>query len=338
MKILVTGAAGFIGFHTIRKLITSGHDITGLDVINSYYSPELKTARLAQLGISITPDDFNTVIKSNTYSGLQFTRTALEDWDFIAQLFHNQKFDAVIHLAAQAGVRHSLENPRAYVMSNLVGFFNILEGCRLNNVPHLVYASSSSVYGNEQIVPFREDQISYKPVSLYAATKQGNEHMAYAYSHIYKFRTTGLRFFTVYGPWGRPDMAYYLFADKILKGETITVYNHGEQFRDFTYIDDVTAVFPAILSKSDWNDIGDVPSNVYNIGNNSPVHLMEFIREIENALGKKAFMEMAPGLSVDVERTYADVNKARSAFGFSPSTDISSGIDNFVDWLKSYHH
>lgn len=318
MKYLITGAAGFIGMHTSQKFLEVGHEVVGLDNLNRYYEPALKEYRLAQL---------------QSYPNFRFVNLDLADREGMAELFKMEQFQRVIHLAAQAGVRYSLEAPFDYVDSNLVGMMTILEGCRHNKIEHLVYASSSSVYGMNIKVPFSEsDNVDY-PVSLYAATKKSNELMAHSYSHLYNIPTTGLRFFTVYGPAGRPDMAPWLFTEAIMQGKPIKVFNHGKMQRDFTYIDDIVEgvyrIQDVIPTKKD-------PYSLYNIGNNQPIELKAFISAIEKACGKEAekiFMEMQPG---DVPRTYADTKQLEDAVGYKPSTHINKGMQKFVDWYKEY--
>ena len=332
MKVLITGIAGFIGFHTAKVLRSAGYGIVGVDDLNDNMgSGKLKTDRLEQLGVVSNGESF-----TSNDEGLVFYKVDISEADQLSQVFYSHGFDAVIHLAAQAGVRYSLEEPQACIKSNLIGFSNVLEACRRFEIGHLIYASSSSVYGNSTEVPFREVEVDYSPISLYAATKQSNEHMAYSYSHIYGMRTTGLRFFTVYGPWGRKDMAYTLFAERMLAGLVIKVFNYGDQYRDFTYIDDVTKVFPAILQKKNWEDSQTAPASVFNIGNSSPVQLLDFIRTLENVLGVKARKELVEGLKVDVVRTYADIGSARKAFGFEPTCDLETGLRKFADWYISY--
>lgn len=315
-KILVTGAAGFIGAAVSKRLLTAGHHVIGIDNLNDYYDPQLKLDRLADIG-----------------PALDFRKLDIADTAAIERLFADEHFDVVINLAAQAGVRYSLENPHSYAQSNLVGFLNILEGCRHSGVGHLVYASSSSVYGLNEEIPFREEQKVDRPASLYAATKKSNELMAHAYTHLYGFPTTGLRFFTVYGPWGRPDMAPFLFADAILHGRPIKVFNNGRMQRDFTYIDDVAEiVVRAALTEP------TEPYRIFNVGNSAPVELDEFIREIERAAGREAVKEMLPMQPGDVTRTYADSSAAFAAFGFRPSTPLSRGIDATIAWFRSYYN
>lgn len=318
LKILVTGAAGFIGMYTAKRLLEKGYQVVGLDNLNSYYEPELKQYRLAKL---------------SSYKNFSFVQLDLADRDSIAKLFSKEKFNRVIHLAAQAGVRYSIENPFAYVDSNLVGMMTILEGCRHNKVEHLVYASSSSVYGMNDKIPFNEEDQVDNPVSLYAATKKANELMAHSYSKLYGIPTTGLRFFTVYGPAGRPDMAPWLFTEAILTGKPIKVFNHGKMMRDFTYIDDIVE---GIIRIQDVIPTEVIPYSLFNIGNNEPIQLSRFIAAIESATGKvaeKIMLDMQPG---DVERTYADTDRLEAAVGYKPQTEIEHGIQQFVDWYKEY--
>ncbi len=318
MKYLVTGAAGFIGMYTAKRLLEAGHEVVGLDNLNSYYEPELKQHRLAQL---------------QPFANFTFVQLDLADREGMATLFKTEQFERVIHLAAQAGVRYSIEAPFDYVDSNLVGMMTILEGCRHNKVQHLVYASSSSVYGMNPKIPFSEDDQVDNPVSLYAATKKANELMAHSYSKLYKIPTTGLRFFTVYGPAGRPDMAPWLFTEAILKGEPIKVFNQGKMMRDFTYIDDIVE---GVIRIQDVVPSTDIPYSLFNIGNNEPIQLSRFIEAIESACGKQAekiMLGMQPG---DVERTYADTARLEHAVGYKPQTEIEQGIARFVDWYKTY--
>ncbi len=348
MKILVTGAAGFIGFHLTKALVDRGDIVVGLDNMNDYYDPILKAARLKEMGIESTEFIDEQHYQSANHPNYSFTKIELSNQDQVNALFVKEGFDKVMHLAAQAGVRYSLENPQAYVNSNIVAFTNILEACRHNKIKHLVYASSSSVYGLNEKMPLSEDDNVDHPVSLYAASKKCNELMAHTYSHLFNLPTTGLRFFTVYGPWGRPDMALFLFADAILKGETINVFNHGNMVRDFTYVGDIVegvirAIDQPAKPNEDWNGVSPIPSNskapyrIYNIGNNNPVKLTEFIEAIENELGKKAhknMMDLQPG---DVPRTYADVTKISSDLNYKPETKISYGICEFINWYKAYY-
>lgn len=348
MKILVTGAAGFIGFHLVKKLLSEGLEVVGLDNINDYYDTGLKYGRLSELGINkmeVTP---NSLVQSSKYKDFSFTKANLEDGNFLQQLFEEKKFDLVCHLAAQAGVRYSIENPLAYINSNVVGFTNILECCRNHPVQHLVYASSSSVYGLNGQIPFETTQHTDHPVSLYAATKKSNELLAHVYSHLFKIPTTGLRFFTVYGPWGRPDMAYFSFTNAIIEGKPIKVFNGGEMLRDFTYVDDVVEGITKVLHKpatpdSNWDhtnplpDSSSAPYHLYNIGNNRPVNLLHFINLLEEELGIEAvkqFMPMQPG---DVHVTYADVSGLENDFNYQPSTLIEDGIKQFINWYKEFY-
>ncbi|KHM46538.1 protein CapI [Pseudoalteromonas distincta] len=331
MKYLVTGAAGFIGNFVAERLCNDGHEVVGLDNLNDYYDPALKHARLER-------------IKHLTQ--FRFVKMDLADRDGIANLFKDEKFDRVIHLAAQAGVRYSIENPMAYIDSNLVGTATILEGCRHNKVQHLVYASSSSVYGMNEKMPFSTDDAVDHPVSLYAATKKSNELMAHSYSHLYDLPTTGLRFFTVYGPWGRPDMAPYLFTDAILNNREIKVFNNGKMKRDFTYIDDIVEGIIRIqnvVPKRDQSNSNTSPESskapyrVFNIGNNEPIALMTFIESIEKAAGKIADKNYMPMQAGDVPATFADIDSLQKEVGFKPNTNIEYGMQQFVDWYRSYN-
>ncbi|HBM3143510.1 TPA: NAD-dependent epimerase [Klebsiella oxytoca] len=332
MKFLVTGAAGFIGFHACKRLLQAGHEVVGLDNMNEYYDVNLKQARL-------------DLLQSPLFS---FHKIDLADREGIAQLFAHEKFNRVIHLAAQAGVRYSLENPFAYADSNLIGYLNILEGCRHNHVEHLLYASSSSVYGLNRKMPFSTDDSVDHPVSLYAATKKANELMAHTYSHLYGIPTTGLRFFTVYGPWGRPDMALFKFTKAMLEGKSIDVYNYGKMKRDFTYIDDIVEAIVRMQDiipqpNPEWTvETGSpadssAPYRVYNIGNNSPVELMDYITALEEALGMVAEKNMMPIQPGDVLETSADTKPLYDMVGFRPQTTVSQGVKNFVDWYKAYY-
>jgi UDP-glucuronate 4-epimerase len=332
-RILVTGAAGFIGFHLSRRLLDRGDEVMGLDNLNDYYDVVLKKDRLVQL---------------KDYSSFRFYHLDLADRQAIAQLFTDHDFDCVVNLAAQAGVRYSLTNPYAYVDSNLVGFLNILEGCRYSEVKHLVFASSSSVYGANTKMPFSvQDNVDH-PVSLYAATKKANELMAHSYSHLYQLPTTGLRFFTVYGPWGRPDMALFLFTKAILAGEPIEVFNYGKMQRDFTYIDDIVEGIVRVMDRvpqpdPTWSSLNPyagsskAPYRIYNIGNHQPVELMHLIEVLENYLGRQAEKIMLPMQRGDVPATYADVEDLVQDVGFQPSTPIEVGVKHFVDWYRAYY-
>ncbi|WP_420399355.1 NAD-dependent epimerase [Flagellimonas sp.] len=340
MKVLVTGAAGFIGFHTVAQLIAQNCQVVGLDNINSYYDVGLKYARLKELGIDPSQaEKFNSISESSIHSSqFKFVRMNLEDRTELPKLFDTEKFDVVCHLAAQAGVRYSLENPEAYVDSNVVGFLNILEGCRHNKVKHLVYASSSSVYGLNKKIPFNTSDNVDHPISLYAATKKSNELMAHTYSHLYGFLTTGLRFFTVYGPWGRPDMAMFLFTDAMLKGKPIKVFNSGEMERDFTYIDDIVEGVVRVVAKdvTERKSTGEL-YKVYNIGNNKSVKLMAFIKAIEKSLGIEAKKDMLPMQPGDVSKTWANVDELIKDYDYSPDTRIENGVQEFINWYKQYY-
>ena len=333
MKFLVTGAAGFIGFHTAKALLDRGDEVIGLDNLNAYYDVRLKQARLAQL---------------EGRKGFSFAKLDLVDAEGMGKLFASTQPQRVIHLAAQAGVRYSLKNPRAYIDSNVVGTLNVLEGCRHYGVEHLVFASSSSVYGANTALPFSVHQNVDHPLSLYAASKKANELMAHTYAHLYRMPTTGLRFFTVYGPWGRPDMALFLFTRKILAGEPIDVFNEGHHARDFTYIDDIVEGVVRVADKiatpdPNWNgkhpdpSTSNAPYRLYNIGNNNPVELMHFIACIEKAVGRKAKMNFLPLQPGDVPKTYADVDALVADVGFKPATPIEDGIAKFVAWYRSYY-
>lgn len=339
MKILVTGAAGFIGFFTSKVLLEKGHEVVGLDNINDYYDVNLKFSRLGELGINKSDaENFNNFCKS-TNDNFSFVRMNLEDREALPKLFEQEKFDVVCNLAAQAGVRYSLENPETYIDSNLVGFLNILECCRHNNIKHLVYASSSSVYGLNEKIPFSTDDNVDHPISLYAATKKSNELMAHTYSHLFNIPTTGLRFFTVYGPWGRPDMAMFLFTDAIVNDRPIKVFNHGKMERDFTYIDDIVEGVVRICEKQTQERLGSNSLyKVYNIGNNNSVKLLDFIKEIEFNLGKEADKNMMPIQPGDVEKTWADVDQLIKDYDYRPNTSIKEGVKSFVNWYKSYYN
>jgi len=348
MKILITGTAGFIGYHLAKKLLERGDEVVGLDNINDYYDVNLKYARLAELGINREDISINTLVPSHKYINHKFIKANLEDSETINKLFEFENFDAVCNLAAQAGVRYSIENPHAYIQSNVVGFMNILEACRNYDVKNLSYASSSSVYGLNKSQPFKTSEHTDHPVSLYAATKKSNEMMAHTYAHLYGIQATGLRFFTVYGPWGRPDMAPMLFTDAILNDRPIKVFNHGNMSRDFTYIDDIVdGVIKVIDNPANSSDkfdpnnpdtsISSAPYQIYNIGNNAPIQLLDFIQTLEKVLNKEAvknFMDMQDG---DVVSTYADVDGLINNFNYQPSTKLKDGIQYFVDWYLKFY-
>ncbi|TLV00775.1 NAD-dependent epimerase/dehydratase family protein [Dyadobacter luticola] len=331
MSVLVTGAAGFIGFHLVKKLISQGHAVVGIDNINDYYSVSLKHDRLRECGI-----DINAPVSENYYRNAdgtyEFYKMDLIEMDKLVDLFETRKFEFVINLAAQAGIRYSLENPRSYLSSNVEGFFNILECCRLHTPDKLIFASSSSVYGLNTEQPFAISQKSETPINIYAASKKANELMAHAYSHLYQFTTVGLRFFTVYGPWGRPDMAPYLFAKAIQDDRAINVYNHGKMKRDFTYIDDIVAGIYAVIQSA-------MPEKyqVYNIGNGRPVDLMHFIQCLESSFGKNAQINLKDMIPGDIVSTWADTEELERVTGYRAGTNIEAGVENFVNWYKQYH-
>ncbi len=345
MKILITGTAGFIGFHLAKKLAAYGHQIIGIDNINDYYDVNLKYARLEDSGITRSEvegkddsDWASNIIQSKKFENYRFIRLDLTNSHALNQWFEKEQFDVVCNLAAQAGVRYSLQNPHAYVASNLVGFVNLLEACRNYHVKHLVYASSSSVYGNSSKMPLSVDDRVDNPISLYAATKKSNELMAHTYSHLYNLPTTGLRFFTVYGPWGRPDMAPILFADAITNNRPIKVFNNGDLSRDFTYIDDIVEGIARVIKEiPDSQKKNAVPYAIYNIGNGNPVKLMDFIETMENAIGKKAIKEFLPMQPGDVHKTFADVSHLKDKFGYAPSTELKDGIAEFIKWYRAYN-
>ncbi len=343
-KVLVTGTAGFIGHHLATLLHRAGYKVVGLDMINDYYDVNLKYERLKLQGVNVDQIAYGNYVEGD----IDFIQLKLEDRESVMNLFNEQKFDYVINLAAQAGVRYSLENPDTYLDSNVNGFLSILEACRANPVKHLVYASTSSVYGLNEDLPFKTSSCTDHPMALYAATKKANELMAHSYSHLFKIPTTGLRFFTVYGPWGRPDMALFLFADAMIKDKPINVFGEGKMMRDFTYVGDIVTAISKLLVKPpherpDWDakntstESSSAPYSIYNIGNNSPVGLMEYIEAIEKALGieaKKNFMGMQPG---DVRATYAEVSALYDYIGFKPETTVQEGINKFIEWYKKYY-
>lgn len=347
MKVLITGSAGFIGFHLANKLIERGDEVVGLDSINDYYDVRVKYGRLDYAGISQADIEYNQSVQSSKHENYRFIKLQLEDKTNLYKLFDAEKFDAVVNLAAQAGVRYSIENPQAYIDANIIGFINILEACRYNGVNNLAYASSSSVYGLNEAYPFSTSNNVDHPISLYAASKKSNELMAHTYSHLYGISTTGLRFFTVYGPWGRPDMALFLFTKAALAGQPIKVFNNGEMLRDFTYVDDIvegiTRVIdnpaksnPAWLGQNPELSSSSAPYKVYNIGNNNPVKLMDFIAAIEKALGKTIEKQLLPLQAGDVPATYADVDDLVRDMDYKPATPVQLGIDNFVGWYRDF--
>ena len=339
-KILVTGAAGFIGFHLCCSLVKKGYSVVGLDNLNDYYDINLKLSRLNQLGI-LEKDIRNkqNLVSSSVYGDLfQFIKTSLENQESIFKLFDKQRFSIVCNLAAQAGVRYSLKKPHAYVESNVSGFLSVLEASRKFKVDHLIYASTSSVYGTNTQIPFAVDDITDSPVSIYAATKKTNELMAHVYSHNFKLRTTGLRFFTVYGPWGRPDMAMFLFTDAILNNKPIQVYNNGNMERDFTFIDDVIeGIIKIIEQKTNKNIKNDNQYRLYNIGNNNAIRLLDFINVLESKLGIVAEKKFLPMQTGDIKKTWANVNDLIEDYNYQPNTSIEKGVSDFVDWYKAYH-
>jgi UDP-glucuronate 4-epimerase len=356
MKILITGTAGFIGYHLANRLLSRGDEVVGLDCINDYYDVNLKYDRLAEAGVSVgsmqsavrSPQAGGRYLQSEKYPNYRFIKVHLEDKEALELVFTENQFDAVVNLAAQAGVRYSLTNPGAYIQSNIVGFANILEGCRHHGVKHLVYASSSSVYGLNESMPFSTSDNVDHPVSLYAASKKSNELMAHTYSHLYGLPTTGLRFFTVYGPWGRPDMALFLFTKAILAGEPIQVFNYGNMVRDFTYVDDIVEGVVRVIDHAPqgnphWDGKAPGPSSskapykIYNIGNNNPVKLMDFIAALEEKLGRTAQKNMMPLQPGDVPATYADVDDLVRDLAYRPATSIREGIDAFIEWYNAYY-
>lgn len=338
MKVLVTGAAGFIGFHVSKKLLERGDDVVGFDNVNDYYDPALKQARVDML---IKTAEQNT-------GRFDFIRANLADKSSVDECFHQHQFDRVIHLAAQAGVRYSIENPMSYVESNIIGFTNIIEACRYANTPHLTYASTSSVYGANTTMPFSEQQGVDHPIQFYAATKRANELMAHSYSHLFRLPTTGLRFFTVYGPWGRPDMALFKFTKNIIEGRSIPVFNYGNHTRDFTFVEDIAE---GVIRSSDqiaqpnssWDSdnpdsaTSNAPFRIFNIGNNSPVKLIEYIRAIEKAVGKEAILDLLPLQPGDVPDTFADSSALEKTVGYKPSVSVEDGVKQFVDWYQEFY-
>ena len=356
-KVLVTGAAGFIGSALVKQLAERGYEVVGVDNINSYYDPRLKISRLADFGVCPKNDEieetvipetgpdvevsfenftYGQLVKSSIYPDLSFIRMDITDRDLLPDLFASQQFDYVINLAAQAGVRYSIKNPWAYVESNINGFLNVLECCRYNPVKHLVYASSSSVYGMNEDAPFHESEKVDRPVSMYAATKKSNELMAFSYSRLYGIRTTGLRYFTVYGPWGRPDMAPVLFANAICSGKPINVFNNGDMIRDFTFIDDIVNGTVLVMESEIQTEAQEVPAKIYNIGCSHPVKLMDFVSQMEQAIGKKAIINYLPMQPGDVYMTNSDTTLLENEVGYKPRIRLEEGIGLFVDWYKHY--
>jgi UDP-glucuronate 4-epimerase len=348
-KILITGTAGFIGFHLVNRILEEGNfNIVGLDVINDYYDINLKYARLEQHGIEARAMKEHDIQTSSKYTNYRFLKADLADFEFVVDFMKQEKFDYVVNLAAQAGVRYSIDNPRAYTHSNIDGFLSILEGSRHSNVKHLVYASTSSVYGLNTKMPLSEKQPTQHPISMYSATKKANELMAHTYSHLFRLPTTGLRFFTVYGPWGRPDMALFLFAEAMIKGKPINVFNHGKMIRDFTYVGDIVESINRLVVKpvtvdENWNsdapvsDSSSAPYRIFNIGNDNPVQLMTYIEALEKALGKTAIKNMVDIQPGDVPATHADTTVLEEWVKFKPQTNVLVGVKRFVDWYNSYY-
>jgi UDP-glucuronate 4-epimerase len=336
-KILVTGSAGFIGHHVVMSILSSGYSVVGLDNLNDYYSPKLKVDRLVVQGFDQTEYQYNRIYNSQNENN-QFIRLNLEDKDGLDMLFSKHHFSHVVHLGAQAGVRYSLDNPQAYIDSNIIGTFNILEHCRHNPVQHLIVASSSSVYGNSNDIPFQEGSITDSPISLYAATKKSNELLAYSYSHLFQIPTTCLRFFTVYGPWGRPDMAIFIFTKSIIERIPIKLFNNGDLLRDFTYVSDIVNSILQILEAGPKQNSNQTPPySIYNIGNSKPVKLVDFIRAIENSTGVAAVCENQPMQPGDVYMTYADTTALSEDYNYKPVTEIQEGVDQFVKWYRDYY-
>tara|TARA_B100001059_G_C17814149_1_gene574083 strand:- start:997 stop:2049 length:1053 start_codon:yes stop_codon:yes gene_type:complete len=347
MKILVTGSAGFIGFHLTMKLISEKHDVVGLDNINDYYSKDLKYARLNEKGLNKTDISYNKLIISSLYSNYSFIKLDLTDKANILSFFETQKFDVVVNLAAQAGVRYSIENPNAYTDSNITGFMNVLEGSRHSNIGHLIYASTSSVYGLNSKMPLNTNDSTEHPMTIYAATKKANEMMAHSYSHLYNLPTTGLRFFTVYGPWGRPDMALFLFIEAMMSNKPINIFNNGNMVRDFTYVDDIAESVSRLCKKPptknpNWNSTDPNPSSssapykIFNIGNSDPINLMDYIDALESALDMKAMKNYMPIQLGDVPKTHADSLELQKWIGFKPQTSVINGVEDFVKWYLDY--
>lgn len=348
MKILITGTAGFIGYHLADRFINDGYKVVGLDIINDYYDIELKYKRLDTHGIDARAMHIHEIKKSETHHNYRFLKADLADHDFIVHFMKEEKFDYVVNLAAQAGVRYSIENPRVYTHSNIDGFLSLLEGARYSEVKHFVFASTSSVYGLNTRMPLSEKHPTEHPMALYAATKKANEMMAHSYAHLFRLPVTGLRFFTVYGPWGRPDMALFLFTDAMVKNKPINVFNHGEMIRDFTYVGDIVESIARLVPKPaqpkpDWDgnnpDIptSSAPYQIFNVGNSSPVPLMDYIEAVEDALGKKAEKNYLPMQAGDVPATHADTTALEKYTGFRPQTTVKEGVRRFVEWYKQYY-
>lgn len=337
-KVLVTGSAGFIGHHVMKSLQLAGHNVIGLDVLNTFYDLELKYARLRVQGFEKNQIQYNQLCCNYKNPDSSFIQLDLTDVKGLQTLFDEYNFDIVVNLAAQAGVRYSIDNPQAYIDSNILGFMNLLECCRRYKTKHLLFASSSSVYGNSSEVPFNTGQCTDYPVSLYAATKKANEILAYSYAHLYNIPTTGLRFFTVYGPWGRPDMAYYSFAKSILEGSPIKVFNHGEMQRDFTYIEDVVDCIIRLVHLSPNNGQVSTPFKLYNIGNNKPENILTLIAILERLLGKKAMLQLEPMQPGDVYTTYADIQDLKEKINYRPATSLETGLTQFIQWFNLYHY
>jgi UDP-glucuronate 4-epimerase len=348
MKVLVTGSAGFIGSHLVKRLLERGDEVVGFDNLNYYYDIRLKYGRLKQTGVEEGDIRQGEMVPSRQYKNYRFVQESLESKVFLDKLFKQENFDVVVNLAAQAGVRYSITNPDVYMSSNVQGFFNILEACRNNPVKHLVFASSSSVYGLNEKMPFSINESAAHPISLYAASKKSNEVMAHTYSHLFRIPTTGLRFFTVYGPWGRPDMALFIFTKSILEGKPIPVFNYGDMARDFTYVADIVEGVVRVIDNpakenNEWDSKNPDPASstgpykLYNIGNSSPVRLLDFIEALEEALGKKAIKELLPLQPGDVHETWADVDNLKKDMGYQPSTSIKDGVQEFVNWYTNFY-
>ena len=348
MKILLTGTAGFIGFHAVAALVADGHEVVGLDVINDYYAPQLKYDRLSQHGLCRTEIEYAKPIQSKVFDAYRFVQLALEDTDAVRKLMQQERFDAVVHLAAQAGLKNCFDNPGTYITSNMTGFFSILEGCRLTNVGHFVFASSSSVYGLNESIPFSEDTDTSHPASLYGASKKANEVMAHSYAHLFGLPCTATRFFTVYGPWGRPDMVCSKFATAMLTNQPIRLHGEGKMWRDFTYVGDIVETLRRIVKKPaqpnpDWQShnpkasSSSAPFRVYNVGCSAPVLMTDFVTIFEEMLGKKAIIDLVPVQAGEISVNHADVSALRRDFDYTPNTNIREGLRNFADWFLVYN-